>query len=70
MKRAMSIVAIALMMAGSTALACDGCGCKDKKSEAKKECKACKEGKDCKACADKKGEEKKAEKKSCSSCKH
>ena len=38
MKKIMSIAAIALMMAGSMAFACDSCGCKDKaKKEAKKE---------------------------------
>jgi hypothetical protein len=52
----MSIAAIALMMAGSTALACDTCGCQDKKADkAKTECEACKkEGKACKACEAKK----------------
>ena len=35
MKKVMSIVAIALMMAGSVAYACGGCGCQDKKDEKK-----------------------------------
>ena len=37
MKKTLSIAAIALMMAGSTAFACGGCGCQDKKSEKKEE---------------------------------
>ena len=36
MKKAMSIAAIALMMAGSVAYACGGCGCQDKKKDGKK----------------------------------
>ena len=32
MKKTVSIVAIALMMAGSMAYACSGCGCEAKKS--------------------------------------
>lgn len=40
MKKVMSIAAIALMMAGSTAFACDGCGCKEKKADKKAECSA------------------------------
>ena len=35
MKRLMSIAAIALFVAGSSALACDTCGCKAKKAEGK-----------------------------------
>jgi len=31
----MSVVAIALMMAGSTVYACSSCGCQDKKTEKK-----------------------------------
>ena len=63
MKRKMSIAAIALFMAGSSAFACDGCGCSAKKSEkAKSECskdktaeKKC--GADCKkACSTKKAD--------------
>jgi hypothetical protein len=41
MKRMMSIAAIALFMAGSSAFACDGCGCSAKKAEKKAECTAC-----------------------------
>ena len=37
MKKTMSIVAIALMMAGSTVYACGSCGCQDKKAEKKGE---------------------------------
>ena len=33
MKKTMSIVAIALMMAGSVVYACGGCGCRDKKED-------------------------------------
>jgi hypothetical protein len=33
MKKTLSIVAVALMMAGSTAFACSGCGCEAKKSD-------------------------------------
>lgn len=63
MKRMMSIAAIALFAAGSTAFACDGCGCKAKKDDkAKTECKTTK---DAKACDSKKAEAKKS---SCSSC--
>lgn len=36
MKRMMSIAMVALFVAGSTAIACDGCGCKEKKAEKKK----------------------------------
>ena len=50
MKRMMSIAAIALFVTGSTVLACDTCGCKAKKAEAKKS--AC--------CAEKKAESKKS----------
>ena len=42
MKRMMSIVAIALFVAGSSAFACDTCGCKAKKAEGeKKACASC-----------------------------
>lgn len=51
MKRMMSIAAIALFVAGSTALACDTCGCKDKKAEKKASCSSC--------TSEKKGEAKK-----------
>ncbi len=64
MKRMMSIAAIALFVAGSSALACDTCGCKAKKAEgkkaacaacpAKKACKECTADKACKACTAKK----------------
>ena len=60
MKRMMSIAAIALLMAGSTAFACSGCGCTAEKDKAKTECK---EGESKKEC-----DSKKAEKKGCSSC--
>ncbi len=64
MKRMMSIAAVALMMAGSTALACDSCGCAPKKptcgkkaacsKKAEKKCAA-----DCtKACCAEKGKKK------------
>ena len=73
MKKMMSIVAIALMMAGSMAFACDSCGCADKKAEkaeccgkegkcckAEKKCETCTDEKACKPC-EKKAEAKKAE---------
>ena len=67
MKKVLTVAAIALMMAGSTAFACSGCGCSAKKSDkAKTECKACEKGKECKACDAK---EKGAEKKCCGTCK-
>lgn len=45
MKRMMSIAVIALFVAGSSAFACDTCGCKAKKADAKKaECSACTAG--------------------------
>ena len=48
MKRLMSIAAIALFVAGSSALACDTCGCKAKKAEGKKsECTATNGSKQC-----------------------
>jgi hypothetical protein len=50
MKRLMSIAAIALFMAGSSAFACDGCGCSAKKAEKKAECSSCTEGKEAKKC--------------------
>ena len=61
MKKVMSIAAVALMMAGSMAFACDTCGCTAKKAEkaecctAEKKCDACTAEKACAAC------EKKAE---------
>lgn len=47
MKKTMSIVAIALMVAGSSVYACSGCGCSSKKAEEKgskekTECGSCK----------------------------
>ena len=63
MKKVMSIAIVALMMAGTTAFACDSCGCKDKKAEKKAEC--C--GKDGKCCAEKKCEKCTDEKK-CKAC--
>ncbi|MDF7805955.1 hypothetical protein P4E94_00800 [Pontiellaceae bacterium B12219] len=68
MKRMMSIAAIALFMAGSSALACDSCGCTAKKAEKKTECTTCSKdkkaetkcGADCKkACCTKTTEAKK-----------
>ena len=54
MKKTLSIATVALMMAGSTAFACGGCGCEAKKADKEKsECSAC----------DKKKADKKAEKK-------
>ena len=61
MKKIMSIAAVALMITGSMAFACDTCGCKDKKAEkaacctAEKKCDSCTAEKACTAC------EKKAE---------
>ena len=48
MKKVMSIAAVALMLAGSMAFACDTCGCKDKKCEKKAEC--CTAEKKCDGC--------------------
>ncbi len=51
MKKTLSIAAAALMMAGSTALACNGCGCESKKSDKEKtECGSCKGEKNQTAC--------------------
>ncbi|MDF7823512.1 hypothetical protein P4B35_05765 [Pontiellaceae bacterium B12227] len=51
MMKLMSIAAIALFMAGSSAFACDGCGCSAKKTKAKSECSSCTKGKeDAKKC--------------------
>ncbi|MDZ8118355.1 hypothetical protein [Pontiella agarivorans] len=61
MKKVMTVAVLTLMMAGSSAFACSGCGCSAKKAEkAKTECKACDKDKACKACDAK---AKKAEKK-------
>lgn len=74
MKRIMSIAAIALFVAGSSALACDTCGCKAKKADDKKPASCAKE--DAKSCsAEKKGDASckkectKAEKKCGADCK-
>lgn len=50
MKKIMSIAAIALMVAGSSAFACDTCGCKAKKAEEKPACTACDAAKKCADC--------------------
>ena len=46
MRKTLSIAAVALMMAGSTAFACSGCGCSAKKTDKNKtECESkCKGG--------------------------
>jgi len=55
MKRMMSIAAIALFVAGSSAFACDTCGCKAKKTcDKTPACCAAKEAKGEKACCAKK----------------
>lgn len=68
MKKMMSIAIAALMMVGTTAIACDGCGCKDK-ADAKTEA-SCSKDKQCDKSAKKSaagcskdGAEKKCEKK-------
>ncbi|MDH3982560.1 MAG: hypothetical protein OES84_06610, partial [Kiritimatiellaceae bacterium] len=64
MKRMMSIAVIALLVAGSSAFACDSCGCKAKKAEKKAECTSCTKDKKCgKKCDKKVGAEKADEKK-------
>lgn len=71
MKKVLTVAAVALMMAGSTAFACSGCGCSAKKADkekAKTECKKCTTEKKCEACTAKKAE-KKSECSSCSSAK-
>lgn len=46
MKKTMSIAAVVLMMAGSSAFACGGCGCSaEKGKKAKSGCSSCEEGK-------------------------
>lgn len=67
MKKTMSIVAITLMMAGSSVFACATCEkCAAKRADkAKSECTQCKDGKACKGCDAKKAE---APKSSCSGC--
>jgi hypothetical protein len=66
MKKVLTFAAVALMMAGSTAFACDSCGCAAKKAEKKTECsESCTKGKECtKDAAKKKCTE--GEKKECS----
>lgn len=60
----MTIAAIALMMAGSTAFACSGCGCEEKKSDKeKKGCSSCKAEKQQTACGGSHKSEKEADKK-------
>jgi len=39
MKKALSIFAVFMMFAGTTAMACDSCGCQAKKAEKSKCCK-------------------------------
>jgi len=63
MKKVLTVAAVALMMAGSTAFACSSCGCTAKK-EAKTECKKCTAEKKCEACTAKKAEKTNT----CSSC--
>lgn len=53
MKKTLSIAVVALMMAGSSAFACSGCGCEAKKDKEKSGCSSC----------EKKKTDKKAEKK-------
>lgn len=50
MKKMMSIAAVALMVAGSAAFACDTCGCTAKKAEKKAECTGCAAEKKCDKC--------------------
>lgn len=52
MKKTLSIIAVGLMMAGSTAFACSGCGCESKKTDKEKtECgSSCKGEKSQTAC--------------------
>lgn len=60
MKKVLSIAAVALMMAGSTAFACTGCGCEPKKTDKEKtECDStCKGEKNKTACnGSKKGDD-------------
>lgn len=57
MKKMMSLVAIALLMAGSVAMACDTCGCTAKKADKKAECAtACSTEKKAECTAEKKAE--------------
>ena len=52
MKKTLSIVMVAVLMAGSTAFACSSCGCETKKSDKEKtECESsCKGAKNQTAC--------------------
>ena len=52
MKKTLSMVAVALLMAGGTAFACGGCGCESKKTDKEKtECgKSCDAEKNQTAC--------------------
>ena len=69
MKRMMSIAAIALFVAGSSAFACDTCGCKAKKADDKKSaCCAAKDNKTCAAKGDKASCSKKDAKKCGADC--
>ena len=69
MKRMMSIAAIALLMTGSSVLACETCGCQAKKAKgekkaccsAEKKCDKCTADKACAACTAKQEKAKKAE---------
>ena len=68
MKRMMSIAAIALFVVGSSALACETCGCTAKKAEgektaccaAEKKCASCTADKVCAGCTAKKAAAEKA----------
>lgn len=56
MKKVLSIAVVSLLMAGSVAIACDTCGCQDKKAEkkacctAEKKCESCTAEKPCEYC--------------------
>ena len=52
MKKMMSIAAVALMMVGTAAFACDTCGCSAKKADKKAGCSACSKEKKAKKCAE------------------
>ncbi|OUX37333.1 MAG: hypothetical protein CBE26_03290 [Kiritimatiellaceae bacterium TMED266] len=51
MKKLFTMIMLALFVAGSSALACGGCGCQAKKSDAKKECSGSKETKEKGSCS-------------------
>ena len=65
MRKVMSMMMVALFVAGASALACDTCGCKAKQEEKKscctqdKKCADCTAEKQCEACAAKCAEAKK-----------